>query len=434
MGDYLARPLDDFTLKLFEKRFGQLGDARKLPPLSVKEWVATKSSGKTPNTLDPIRLSALLVGMAQDAIDGLQQTKISAPEYDRFLTDAKCILYLAEFYRAKIEAATEKGFYDASGETVHYDRMLQLDAQSLAHYSALDELASKAYLHATDLGYYYRWDTTEKSFRDELAFYRGQQEISRTGADVVYLGLDGPMSDATRAFHWLVEQEREKTGWSAQSYHLEPNLFARAKIAIVYDTFAPGFVKYEQQIDDWVRNGGKLLIWDSTGLGGKGPLLEGIKFADDASLRAGNRIAYLVDDHPLLSSLSGSTLSLNQGNTLSSTIRAVSDEWRELAYTVLHSRATTQFYTGYETFGPRWTSLMDPVRAPVLVVRKLGNGEVAVAQMGRWNISASQDMQAVRQEVAKSALGKFAENLMRWAGESHLSGQTVSTGSVTKEN
>jgi hypothetical protein len=431
VGDYLARPLDDFTLELFEKRFGPLGDARKRPPLSVKEWVVATLSGKTPNTLDPIRLSTLLVSMAEDAVNGLQSVKISDPEYGRFLTDARGILYLAKFYRAKLEAATEKGLYDGSGETAHYDRMLQLDAESVTQYGALDELASRTYLHATDLGYYYRWDRADKGFKEELAFYRGQQQISRGGAELVYLGLDGPMSDASRVFHWLIEGARERAGWSAQSYYLEPNLFARAKIAIVYDTFAPGFVKYQKQMENWVRNGGKLLIWDPTGLGGTGTLLEGIVFAENASLRAGNQIAYLVDDHPLLNSLSGSTLSLSPGDTLSSTIRAVSSDWRELAYTVLHSRAAGQFYTGDQTFGPRWTSLMDPVRAPVLVVRKFGAGEIAVAQMGRWSVSAGPDMETVKQQMARSPLGKFAENLVRWAGESHIgNNQTVSTGSI----
>jgi hypothetical protein len=37
VGDYLARPLDDLTLQLFEKKFGDLGEAGKEPPLSVKE-------------------------------------------------------------------------------------------------------------------------------------------------------------------------------------------------------------------------------------------------------------------------------------------------------------------------------------------------------------------------------------------------------------
>jgi hypothetical protein len=430
VGDYLARPLDDLTLQLYEARFGELGEIRKKPPLSVKEWVAIKLSGKAALVLDPIRLSTLLVSMAEEALHGLESARSSDPEYGRFLSDSRCILDLARFYRSKLEAATEKGLYDATGDTAHYDRMLALDAESAAQYSALDAIASKAYLHATDLGYYYRWDTTDKSFQQELAFYRSQQEISRHGADVVYLGLDGPMSDATRAFHWLLEKQREEAGWSAQSYHLEQNSFTRAKLAVIYDAFAPSFRNYEKQIESWVREGGKLLIWDPMGTGGGGPFFEGISFAQNASLRQGNRIEFVTDDHPLLNSLAGSFLSLNAGDTLPGTMRVLSGEWRELAYTVLHSGATTQFYTGYETFGPRWTSLMDPVRVPVLAVRTLGAGEIALAQMGQWNLSASPNMDAIKQQTANSPLGVFAGNLVRWASrDAHVGSENAGTGS-----
>jgi hypothetical protein len=388
--------------------------------------------GKTGNLLDPVRLSARLVSMAEDALGGLKSARISDPEYGHFLTDAQCILALAKFYRAKIEAANEKGLYDASGETAHYDRMLKLDAESVARYSELDELASKAYLHATDLGYYYRWDATDRGFQQELKFYRGQQQISSDGGDVVYLGLDGPVSDATCAFHWLIEQQREQAGWSAQSYHFGPNLFGRAKFAVVYDTFSPSFINHQKQIENWVRDGGKLLIWDSTGAGGAGPLFEGLSFGQNASLQAGNRVKFLDDSHPLLNSLSGSVLTLNPGDRLSSTMRAASNDWHELAYTVLHSGATTQFYTGYQTFGPRWTSLMDPAHVPALAVRKFGAGEIAIAQMGRWSVPAAADMEAVKQQMAKSPLASLAGNLVRWgSGESHVSNDGISIGSNT---
>jgi hypothetical protein len=260
VGDYLARPLDDLTLRLFEEKFGKLGAARAKPPLSVKEWVAIQSSGDTADGIDPIRLSTLLVSMSEDALNGLKSARISDPEYDRFLGDAECVSSLARFYHAKLEVATEKGLYDHTGDTAHYDRMLELDAESVAHYSALAELASKAYFHATDLGYYYRWDVVDRGFQEELAFYREQQQIGRRGADLVYLGLDGPMSDATNTFHWLLEQARTRAGLSAQSYHLESNPFARARLAIAYDTFAPGITKYENQLEQWIRKGGKLLI------------------------------------------------------------------------------------------------------------------------------------------------------------------------------
>jgi hypothetical protein len=152
------------------------------------------------------------------------------------------------------------------------------------------------------------------------------------------------------------------------------------------------------------------------GRGGAGRLLDGISLAQNASLRAGDRIQYLDLEHTLLNALTGSFLTLKPGDTLYSSISAASSDWRELAYTVLHSGASNQFYTGNETFGPRWTSLMDPARAPVLLVRKIGAGEVVVAQMGRWNITAQPDMDAVRLRSAESPLARLTENVIRWAG------------------
>jgi|SRR5579859_107153 len=223
------------------------------------------------------------------------------------------------------------------------------------------------------------------------------------------------MSDATNSFHWLIEHARVTAGWSSQSYHLETNLFARAKLALAYDTFSPSFTEYQPQLEQWIRNGGRLLIWDAMGRGGAGRLLDGISFAQNASLRAGDRMQYLDVDHPLLSALSGSFVTLRPGDTLYSSIRAASSDWRELAYTVLPSVASNQFYTGNDTFGPRWTSLMDPARAHVLLVRKMGAGEIVLAQMGRWNIAAQPDMDEVRRRAAESPLARLAENVVRWA-------------------
>lgn len=424
VGDYLARPLDDLTLALYQKKFGELPAASKTkPPLSVKEWVAANQAQTAADGIDPVRLSTLLVGMAEDALETLKSAHSPDPEYGRLVSDAQCVLALARFYRTKLEAASEKGLYDETGDARHYDRMLQLDEESVKHYGELDELASKAYRHATDLGYYYRWDITDKSFQDELAFYRSQRVIAQRGADVVYLGLDGPMSDATNTFHWLLEHAREQPGWASQSYHLAPGLLARAKLAVVYDTFAPTFALYETELEHWIRGGGKLLIWDPMARGGAGPLFEGLAFAQNDSLRAGNRIQFLDVNHALLSGLSGSMLDMNPGSPLASSIRAASGDWRELAYTVLHSGASGQFYSGDETFGPRWTSLMDPTRVPVLLARKMGAGEIVIAQMGRWSTPAQPSMEAVRQRTSESPLARFAENVIRWAQGANIGGR-----------
>ena len=71
---------------------------------------------------------------------------------------------------------------------------------SVNEYRALDRLATSAYRQATDLGEWYRWDEMTRCFTEELAFYREQAGIAARGAEVLYLGLDGPVSDATNAF------------------------------------------------------------------------------------------------------------------------------------------------------------------------------------------------------------------------------------------
>src|SRR6185295_18962052 len=172
---------------------------------------------------------------------------------------------------------------DATGDTAHYDRMVAKLDQSLAEYRELTELASAAYRYATDLGDYYQWTTVRKSFEEEAAFYHEQSRLSERGGDVVYFGLDGPMSDATNVFHWELEQARKERNWTAQSYRFSKNPLEHAKLAIVYDAGAPEYKNRETQIDLWVRNGGKLLVWDPVARAARGGLLAGIEFQADPS-------------------------------------------------------------------------------------------------------------------------------------------------------
>jgi hypothetical protein len=425
VGDYLPRPLDEVTLDFYRKKYGELGEAqKKLPPVSVKEWVAVRSAGKQAEGIDPIRLSALLVDMASRALAGLEAAKASrdAAEYARFVSDAQCTLYLAQFYRAKLEAATEKGLYEATSDGRHYDRMLQLLAESVSHYADLDRVASKAYRQATDLGTWFRWDTVRQNMEQELAFYREQSSVAKSGADIVYLGLDGPMNDASDAFHWEIEQARQKAGWSAQSYRLDANMLARAKVAVVYESSSPAFERLRPRIEDWVRRGGRLLIWDPMARAGAGSLTAGLEFGENGLRRvapsSGDRIQFLPVPHPLLGDLAGSSFKVGPADRFSSSIRAASSDWQELAYAVRFTAAGGQFYNGRETFGPNWTSLMDPARVPVLLARELGSGEIVVAQLGTWTIDSRNNMDEVRKTAAESPLGRLAANLvMAWAAK-----------------
>src|SRR5271157_5367245 len=279
IGDSLARPVDDLTLALYRKRYGLVSAAALgKPPLSVKEFVRDpKQEG-----LKPIELTALYTAMAEDALARLDRNAGRATreqaEYARFQNDARAVVALARFYRDKVAAAIEKGLYDESGDRAHYGRMLQKLDASVKSYAELDRLATPAYRQATDLGAWMRWDLTARSFADEAAFYHGQADVSSKGAEVVYLGLDGPMNDATNAFHWLVERSLEKAGWSSQSYCLGDNLLRRARLLVVYDLASPAYQKRRGEVETWVKNGGKLLVWDPLARAGGGGLLDGIRF------------------------------------------------------------------------------------------------------------------------------------------------------------
>jgi hypothetical protein len=100
---------------------------------------------------------------------------------------------------------------------------------------------------------------------------------------------------------------------------------------------------------------------------------------------------------------------------LAASVREASAEWKELAYAVLPSAASRQFYRGHPTFGPRWTSLMDPARVPVLLVRDYGQGAIVLAQLGAAAVAPKPDMAVDRVEEAPAYLRVLSRNLIDWA-------------------
>ena len=415
VGDYLARPLDDFTLSRYEQRYGKLSrEARGQPPLSVKQFLTPHAEG-----VEPLALADLLVAMAKESLTGLEtaQPKVARDpdEYTRFINDNRCVVRFARFYQAKIEAAIEKGRFDSSGDPAHYQRMLARLDTSLEEYRALTKLATAAYRQATDLGTWYRWDTVAKGFEQEVAFYHEQDALAARGAELVYIGLDGPMNNAANAFHWLVEHYRTEAGWAAQSYRFGADVLRRAKVVVVYDLNSPQYKFFAPALPDWVQHGGKLLIWDATAGTPSDPLLSGIRFTGDTSHRQPSEFAFAGGDHPLLRGLSGGKYGFEAGCSGAASIGNSSAEWRELAYTVASSVSSGQFYSGDATFGPRWVSLMDPARVPLALSRIYGKGEVVFAQLGTCNIRPKGDVPSGQIEQAPLYLREFAKNLIIWA-------------------
>jgi hypothetical protein len=415
VGDYLARPLDEFTLRRYEQRYGKLSrEARDQPPLSVKQYLAPHA-----DAVEPLALANLFVAMAEESLAGLEaaQPKVGREpeEYARFMNDNRCVFRLARFYRAKIEAAIEKGRFDTSNDPADYERMLaKLDA-SLEEYRALAKLATRAYRQATDLGPWYRWDTVASGFEHEAAFYHEQDALAARGAELVYIGLDGPMNNAANAFHWLVEHYRTQAGWSAQSYRFGDDPLRRAKMVVVYDLNSSQYKRYAAVLSEWVRNGGRMLIWDATAGVPADPLLAGIRFTSDTSHRRPSEFAFNGEDHPLLRGLSGEKYGVEAGCSVATSIGSFSADWIELAYTVVSSVSTGQFYSGDEPFGPRWVSLMDPARVPLVLLRSYGKGEIVFAQLGTCNVAPKPDVQSGQIERAPLYQRELAKNLITWA-------------------
>jgi hypothetical protein len=418
IGNPLAQPLDEVTLQNYEAKYGKLdATARLQPPSSIKELVRAESMGAPLKPApDPLRVVTVLEEMAAQALEGLERTQNSAArnqaEFQRFRNDAGILARFSRFYRAKLEAALEKGRYDALHDVRHLDRALDLLGRSVEEYRAMTKLADAGYRQATDLLPVYQWTTVQKQFEDELAFYRAQRALYDAGAEVAILGTDGPVNDASNAFHWLLEETCAARGWKVQSYAFGPNPLGKARLAVVYDMTSPEYTRDAPQLAAWVRRGGMLLIWDPLARANpSSPLLAGLEFSSDSAYRSAFNFEF--DGSNLLTrSLSGIHSMFSPADQLHSSIRAAGPEWQELAYTVISNVSGHQFYTGDPTFGPRWTSLMDTVKAPVLLSREIGAGHIVIAQLGTTSALVRPDVRAV---LKGSPLSQLVENLVNWA-------------------
>jgi hypothetical protein len=422
-GDYLARPLDEVTLEAFEARYGKLRiDIRQRPPLSVRDYLQSHSAA-----IEPLPLAEVLVSMAEESLAVLEAAEGTATrdkeEFARFLNDNRCILYLARFYRAKLAAAIAKGKYDATGNFTEYDNMLEQLGQSVIQYKNLTELATRNYRQGSDLGEWHSWNNTARNFEDELSFYRGQRALSSEGSDVVYLGLDGPMSNASNAFHWLLEDGRREARWSAQSYAFGDSPFQQAKLVVVYDLGSPVYQRYARQLQAWVEHGGKLLFWDVKSVVATPPFFEGLLFQNDSAQEAPNFVSFQNSASTLLQGLSGGRQDFDPRCSVTANIAETSEGWQELAYTVVTSVNLDQIQWGYDTFGPRWTSRLNSARRPLLLTKPLGEGQIVLAEMGSCNILPAPGMTTERADQAPLYLREFAKNILHWSRESTANGK-----------
>ena len=159
------------------------------------------------------------------------------------------------------------------------------------------------------------------------------------------------------------------------------------------------------------------MIWDAGAGAPSDPILDGIEFTNDRSHRRPSEFAFQTGEHALLRDVSGRKYEISAECSSSPSVGRSSAEWSELAYTVLSSVSSGQFYSGDAPFGPRWVSLMDPARVPLALARKYGRGEIVFAQLGTCEIRPKADGAANEVERAPLYLRALAKNLITWAGE-----------------
>src|SRR5262249_23761031 len=233
------------------------------------------------------------------------------------------------------------------------------------------------------------------------------------GAEVAYLGLDGPMGNASHAFHWLLEDGRKELGWNAQSYAFGDGPFHQAKLVVVYDLSSPWYQRQAAALQTWVQQGGRVLLWDVSPAAS--PFLEGIRFQHDSSYMPPGYVAFDQTRSPLNGQLAGKKFDLDPGCMEPADIVEFSAAWHELAYTVRESQNIEQIQWGYETFGPRWTSLLNSSRRPLFLVRNFGSGEVAVATLGSCNVLPQAGVKPGQSEQAPLFLPTLVRDILLWA-------------------
>jgi hypothetical protein len=188
----------------------------------------------------------------------------------------------------------------------------------------------------------------------------------------------------------------------------------------VYDLDSPIYQRNVMQLQAWVEQGGKLLFWDVKPVVATPPFFEGLLLQNDSSYETPNFVRFRKPDGTLLLNLSGGRYDLDPRCGVTANIAGTSQDWQELADTVVGSVNMDQIQWGYNTFGPRWTSNLNSARRPLLLTKKLGEGQIVLAEMGSCNILPAPGMKAEKTDQTPLYLGEFANNIFRWSQESTL--------------
>jgi hypothetical protein len=190
---YPSRPVDSFFLGRYCRHYGlQVTNRMSMP---VAEY-AGKLARRQPvtNAMTPDRVADLLVTLAREAEGLARQAETAATraedEAARYVTDSQAIRFVAEYYRAKVNAALHKRLWRLTGDAAHQKALVALMEQSVVFYRQLVELTGRTYIAATDMVPTLSWDRGLKAAEEDVArqkrFVRRQQETDRPGVCWLY--------------------------------------------------------------------------------------------------------------------------------------------------------------------------------------------------------------------------------------------------------
>jgi len=314
--------------------------------------------------------------------------------------------------------------------------MLAALQASVESYEQLSRKATAAYRQATDLAPGLSWQNALRAFREELAFYEREHEnLIDEAAAVLCLGVNGPFEDVSNAFHWAIVAGAANRRQRLSSYLICRSMIKKARLIISYSLNDKFVATNQREILTWVEQGGSLLIWDEQAKSYEpNELLPGLTLngpSEERSIVDGHpravTIKFADSEHALLGNLKSSKLERPGRVATLNSVRSFDQEWKSLAYSISANKESDflQNYLrlpgsqtiprgdvpgglmpAYQLTGPPWAARADRQFWPLMLERNVGQGKIAIAQLGRWQGDIAEDRQFCQ---------TLAENILGWA-------------------
>jgi hypothetical protein len=97
-----------------------------------------------------------------------------------YVTDSQAMRLIAEYFRAKIEAAINRRIWEMTGDAKRRDALLERVDESVSIYRKLVKLTDRTYIMPTDLAAEWSWRNGLKAAEEDQA---RQKEYVETGIE-----------------------------------------------------------------------------------------------------------------------------------------------------------------------------------------------------------------------------------------------------------